>query len=83
MTHSALGSTDLAERHRHAIQTLAEHSHSPLDLVEEIYRTELSQLETDARITQYLPLVTSRRARDRLRTLGRTRPEPRLTTPAR
>ena len=64
MIPSALGQTDLAESHWHAIQTLAEHSHSPLDLVEQIYRTELIQLEMDARITQYLPLVTSRRVRD-------------------
>jgi hypothetical protein len=61
------GAADMAESHRHAIQALAEHSRSPFELVESLYRSELIKLEPGARITQYLPLVTSRRVRDRLR----------------
>lgn len=73
MLHSTLESVDMAKSHRIAIQTLAERSHSPFELVEKMYRNELTQLESQARITQYLPLVTSRRVRDLLRlSPGRT-----------
>jgi hypothetical protein len=67
MIRSTLESIELAESHRAAIQTLAERSQSPFALVEKIYRNELTQLEPHARITRYLPLVTSRRVRDLLR----------------
>jgi hypothetical protein len=66
MIHSQPRPTDLAESHWNAIQALAEHSHSPLGLVEEMYRSELIQVESEARIAQYVPLVTSRRVRNRL-----------------
>jgi hypothetical protein len=71
MTHSRPEATDLGEQHHRAILELAEHSHSPLPIVEKIYRDELQVLEREARIMQYLPLVVGRRARDVLR--GRQR----------
>jgi len=67
MTHSA--PTDMAANHRTAIQSLAERSHAPFEQVERMYRNELAQLESDARLTQYLPLLTSRRVRGLLRQL--------------
>jgi hypothetical protein len=57
----------IADRHRVAIETLAERSHSPFALVEKMHRDELSQLESHARVTRYSPLVRSRRVRDLLR----------------
>jgi uncharacterized protein DUF3562 len=67
MIRSTLETIELADRHRVAIQTLAERSHSPFALVEKMYRNELSQLESPARVTRYSPLVGSRRVRDLLR----------------
>jgi len=67
MSQTALGPADRAVSHRHAIQSLAERWHSPLDEVERLYRNELTELESCARITQYLPLLASRRVRDLLR----------------
>jgi hypothetical protein len=67
MIRLALDTIELAESHRVTIQTLAERSHSPFALIEKMYRNELTQLERHARITRYLPLVTSRRVRDLLR----------------
>jgi hypothetical protein len=73
MIRSALETSELSENHRVVIQTLAERSHSPFALVEKMYRNELTQLESHARITQYLPLVATRRVRDLLRqSPGRT-----------
>jgi hypothetical protein len=50
-----------------AIRSLTEHSRLPFEVVEKIYRNELLLLEPTARVTRYLPIVTTRRARDRLR----------------
>jgi hypothetical protein len=58
---------DMAERHVNAIRSLTEHSRLPFEVVEKIYRNELLLLEPTARVTRYLPIVTTRRARDRLR----------------
>jgi len=58
---------DLETSHRSAVQSLAERSRSPLELVERMYRRELAQLASHARVTQYLPLLASRRVRDLLR----------------
>jgi hypothetical protein len=40
-------------------------------MVEKMYWSELDRLKRDARITQYLPLVTSRRVREQLRNAKR------------
>lgn len=61
------GTTDSQERHLAAIKALAEASSLSLELVGKLYRTELARLEADARITQYLPLITARRTREQLR----------------
>ncbi len=67
MHNPALRAADVAESHRIAIRALAERSHYPLELVEKVYLGELIELERGgARITKYLSLVTSRRARERL-----------------
>jgi hypothetical protein len=67
MMRAAPDTIELAESHRVAIRNLAERSHSPLALVEKMYRHELTKLESQARITRYLPLVTSRKVCDLLR----------------
>jgi len=66
MNH-AIEPTSMEESHLIAIRALARRSHSSVELVETIYRSELSQLQPQARIHRYLALVTSSRARDRLR----------------
>jgi hypothetical protein len=66
MMSSSPASTD-PERHLAAIEALVESSHSPFELVEKLYRNELSRLQPEARITQYLPLLTTRRTREALR----------------
>jgi hypothetical protein len=47
---SAPDAIALDESHPGAIQTLAERLHSPFALVEKMYRNEISQLESHARI---------------------------------
>jgi hypothetical protein len=54
-------------QHQHAIEALAERSDAPHDVIESMYWSELSTLEPHARVTQFLPIFTSRRVRARLR----------------
>ena len=68
MTNQALRPMDMADRHLNAIRSLTEHSRLPFEVVEKMYRNELLLLEPTARVTRYLPVVTARRVRDRLRT---------------
>ncbi len=70
-TDTATRLSALPETHQIAIQSLAEDERCPIDLVQELYLSELTDLQTDARVTQYLPIVTSRRVRERLRRLDR------------
>jgi hypothetical protein len=58
---------ELPEGHRNAIIGLAADTDCPLELVARTYRSELTELQADARITQYLPVIATRRARERLR----------------
>lgn len=67
MINPAIGTPSMAATHRRAIQTLAERSHASFEVVEGMYGHELSELRSHARITQYLPLLASRRVRDLLR----------------
>jgi hypothetical protein len=67
MTQLPTASAAMLEQHQHAIHALAEDWDSPQDLVEKMYWSELKRLEPEARVTQYLPLVTSRRVRELLR----------------
>jgi uncharacterized protein DUF3562 len=54
-------------QHQHAIESLAERSEAPPEVIESMYWSELSRLEPEARVTQFLPIFTSRRVRERLR----------------
>jgi hypothetical protein len=63
--------TAMAQQHQNAIEALAEHWQSPRDVIEAMYWNEFARIEPGARITQYLPLVTSRRVRDLLRRRSR------------
>ena len=49
-----------------AIRELAEEINRPFAEVKEVYEDELARLKSDARITDYVPLFASRRARARL-----------------
>jgi len=59
--------TSLAAADRLAIQSLAEESQAPLEVVEVLYLEELRQLEV-AQVKQFVPVIVGRRVRDRLRT---------------
>ena len=65
-------SASMAVHHENAILALAEHSQVSRDVIETLYWKELKKLEP-ARITQYLPLVASRRVREALRQRERRR----------
>jgi Protein of unknown function (DUF3562) len=58
---------ELPESHRNAVLGLATYAQLPVELVADHYRRELAELEAHARITQYLPLIATRRVRERLR----------------
>jgi hypothetical protein len=59
--------TDVSTLHRAAIESLAQESSLSVDTVREIYEVELSNLESEARVMQFLPLITSRKVREVLR----------------
>jgi hypothetical protein len=62
--------TDVSTLHRAAIESLAQESSLSIEIVREIYETELSSLQSAARVTQFLPLITSRKVREVLRQRG-------------
>jgi len=62
--------TDTSTLHRAAIESLAQESSLSVEIVRAIYETELSYLESAARVTQFLPLITSRKVREVLRQRG-------------
>jgi hypothetical protein len=49
-----------------AIASLVEETQRPLPIVKEVYDAEFARLKAGARITDYLVLLASRRARDTL-----------------
>ena len=49
-----------------AIEALAQETNRPIAEVRQVYEFELARLKSDARITDYVPLFASRRARARL-----------------
>ena len=49
-----------------AIALLAEETQRPLPIVKEVYDAEFARLKDGAKITDYLVLLASRRARDAL-----------------
>jgi hypothetical protein len=62
--------TDVSTLHRAAIESLAQESSLSVDIVREIYEIELSSLQSEARVTQFLPLITCRKVREVLRQRG-------------
>ena len=55
------------KNHQSSKEAIAEETHTSMDEVEKIYEQELTQLASDAKITQYLGVLTTRRVRARLR----------------
>jgi hypothetical protein len=64
-THAHESST-----HERAIETLAQQSHVSIDQVAQLYERELAALKVGARITSFLTILTTRKVRAILRTLG-------------
>ncbi len=52
---------------RAAAEAIARETATSIDKVEEIYEQELSELAHDAKITQYLGVLASRRVKERLK----------------
>ena len=59
---------DSAEQVNHlgAIEALAQETNRPVAEVRQVYESELARLKSDARITDFVHLFASRRARARL-----------------
>ena len=53
--------------HQLTKEAIAKETHTALDEVDRIYEEELSQLASDAKITQYLGVLVSKRVRMKLR----------------
>jgi hypothetical protein len=53
--------------HRKAIQSLAIETGYPVAVVREVYEAEFSRLQAGARLSEYVVLLSSRRARETLR----------------
>ena len=58
---------ELEPEHLSAIQALADETHRPVDDVNRIYAETFERLNSDARIKDYLALLTSKTVRDELR----------------
>lgn len=56
-----------SKNHQSSKEAIAEETHTSIDEVEKIYEQELRQLASEAKITQYLGVLTTRRVRARLR----------------
>lgn len=52
---------------RAVAEAIARETHTSVDEVQRIYEEELSELASDAKITQYLGVLASRRVRERLK----------------
>jgi hypothetical protein len=55
------------ELHVRAIEELAQEVNQPIAGVKAVYEGEFARLKSDAKITEYLALFASRRARETLR----------------
>jgi len=55
------------QSHESSKEPIAKETRTSIDEVEKIYEQELTLLASDARITQYLGVLTTRRVRARLR----------------
>ena len=58
---------ELEPEHLSAIQALANETHQPVDDVNRIYTEIFERLSSDARIKDFLVLLTSKTVRDELR----------------
>jgi Protein of unknown function (DUF3562) len=67
MNEQAMNPHDLADR-KSEIEQLARETHMPLELVDEIYTIEHAKLDRIARIKTFVPVLTRRRVKARLRT---------------
>ena len=67
MNEQAMNPHDLAGR-KSEIEQLARETHMPVDLVDEIYNIEHAKLDRIARIKTFVPVLTRRRVKARLRT---------------
>jgi hypothetical protein len=56
-----------SKNHQTSKEAIAEETHTSIDEVDKIYEQELRLLASDARITQYLGVLTTRRVRAKLR----------------
>lgn len=56
-----------SKNHQTSKEAIAEETHTSIDEVDKIYEQELRLLSSDARITQYLGVLTTRRVRAKLR----------------
>jgi hypothetical protein len=55
------------KNHQTSKEAIAKETHVSIDEVEKIYEQELTLLASEAKITQYLVVLTTRRVRARLR----------------
>lgn len=53
--------------HLHAIQALADETHQPLEAVRQAYSAAFERLDSDARIKDYLIVLTCKKVRDDMR----------------
>jgi hypothetical protein len=67
MNEQAMNPHDLAGR-KSEIEQLARETRMPLELVDEIYNIEHAKLDRIARIKTFVPVLTRRRVKARLRT---------------
>ena len=59
--------TTLDPEHLIAVKELADETHRPLEEVKRLYAKNLERLSTDARITDYLLVLTCKNVREELR----------------
>jgi hypothetical protein len=71
LTETVLDRPEPVHEHAVAIDDLAEAFDLPVPLVADMYWSELARLREGATIDLYLPVLTARRVRDRLRRMPR------------
>src|ERR1700741_3150044 len=59
-----------SKNHQTSKEAIAKETHTSIDEVDQIYEQELRLLASDAKITQYLGVLTTRRVRAKLRKRG-------------
>jgi Protein of unknown function (DUF3562) len=67
MAASTPRTLSISRNHQTTKEAIAEETHTSLDEVERIYDEELTTLAADAKITQYLGVLATRRVRMKLR----------------